>query len=151
METDCRLVENKPQAALVVRTRTRVQDLPKVLGQVFGQIAAYVAQAGGALKGPAFTAYHNMDMQDLDVEIGFPVAVPVPPQGRMVVTEIPGGKAAVAMHIGPYDTVERTYKRLEAFMKEQHVTPRGVAYEMYFDPPETPPEKIRTQIMFPLV
>jgi hypothetical protein len=39
--------------------------------------------------GPAFVAHHNMDMQNLDIEQGFPVSKPLPAKGEIQPGEIP--------------------------------------------------------------
>jgi effector-binding domain-containing protein len=36
------------------------------------------------------------------------------------------------------------------WVKERGYEATGVAYEIYFSGPETPPQEIKTQIMFPL-
>ena len=68
------LRERQSQPTLVIRTRSAVQDMPQVLGQAWGAIMHYAGQKGLQPSGPPFVAYHNMDMQDLDLEIGFPFA-----------------------------------------------------------------------------
>jgi effector-binding domain-containing protein len=42
------------------------------------------------------------------------------------------------------------YDELAEFIIDHGYESTGVAYEFYFDPPETPPEKTRTLILFPL-
>jgi effector-binding domain-containing protein len=92
-----------------------------------------------------------MDMQDLDVEIGFPVARELPGRGDIRAGEIAGGKAATCLYTGPYEDIGQPYEALSQWMEENGYEPTGVAYEMYLnDPQETPPEELQTQIMFPL-
>jgi effector-binding domain-containing protein len=95
--------------------------------------------------------YHNMDMNNLDVEIGFPVTQASGGSGRVKPGKLPGGKAAVTLHVGPYDKIGEAYDRLTAFVKEQGLKPLEVCYEFYLnDPVETPPEELKTEIYFPL-
>jgi len=74
MSYNCELKEQPPQPALSVRTRAAVQDLPQLFGKVYGAIMQYLGELGEQPAGMPFAAYYNMDMQNLDVEIGFPVA-----------------------------------------------------------------------------
>jgi hypothetical protein len=78
-----------------------VDNLPKLLGRVFGAIMAYL----GALKkepgGPPFVAYHNMDMQKLDVEVGFPILGMLPGKKEIQPATIPGGEVPTCMHTEP--------------------------------------------------
>jgi effector-binding domain-containing protein len=89
-------------------------------------------------------------MQNLDVEIGFPVSRPLPDWGDIKSGALPAGKFASTMHFGPYDTLSLAYEALTQYVKENGYEPTGVAYEFYFSGPETPPDKIQTQIVFPL-
>ena len=147
----CEVKEQPAQLTLSVRTWTPVQDLPDVLGQAFGAVAHYLADLGEQPAGPPFTIYYNMDMQNLDVEMGFPVARGLPGKGEIQASQISGGKFATCLHTGPYSEVGQAYSALSAWMQENKHEPTGIAYEMYLnDPSETPPEALQTQIMFPL-
>ncbi len=111
----------------------------------------YLGELGVYPSGAPFTAYFNMDMEDLDLEIGMPVAEPVAAKGDIASSEIPAGKYVTATHVGPYEKFEETYTVLMAYMGEQGVDGSGVAYEFYLnDPSETPPEKLITEILIQL-
>ena len=146
------LRERQSQPTLVIRTRSAVQDMPQVLGQAWGAIMHYAGQKGLQPSGPPFVAYHIMDMQDLDLEIGFPFAKKLDGAGEVLAGEIPGGKAAGCLHVGPYDQLRAAYKALGKWMEANGYTPAGVAYESYLnDPQTTPPEALQTDIFFPLL
>lgn len=146
------LRERQSQPTLVIRTRSAVQDMPQVLGQAWGAIMHYAGQKGLQPSGPPFVAYHNMDMQDLDLEIGFPFAKKLDGAGEVLAGEIPGGKAAGCLHVGPYDQLRAAYRALGKWMEANGYTPAGVAYESYLnDPQTTPPEALQTDIFFPLL
>ena len=49
-----------------------VESLPQVVGQAYGAIMEYAGQLGVQPSGAPFVAYYNMDLADLDMEIGFP-------------------------------------------------------------------------------
>lgn len=145
------ILRKKEQPALSIRYRTAAAKLPETMGPVFGQIAAYMARKGIPFAGPPFAMYHNMDMEDLDVEIGFPVNSPAPGEGRVKPGRLPGGKLAMATHIGSYESLGGTYEKLTAFVQERALTPEEYMYEEYLNSPEdTAPEKLATNIYFPL-
>jgi effector-binding domain-containing protein len=92
-----------------------------------------------------------MDMQDLDLEIGFPFAQKLEVEGEVLEGEIPGGKAAECLHVGPYDQVGAAYDALQKWMEANRHTPSGVAYEFYLNDPQiTPAAELQTQVVFPL-
>ncbi len=151
MDFQCEIKEQVAQPTLSIRGRTPIDGLPQLLGESYGKIAGYLAELGEGPAGAPFAAYYNMDMQDLDVEIGFPVSKPLAGKGDIQASEVPGGKLAVAMHVGPYGDIAPAYDALFQFVKEQGYEPTGISYEFYLnDPEETPPEKLQTQIIFPL-
>jgi effector-binding domain-containing protein len=147
----CSIEDWPGQPALTVRLRTPVERLPQVMGSSYGAIAGYLAQLGEQPAGAPFAAYHNMDMKDLDVEIGFPVYRPLPPRDEIQAGKIPDGPVATCRFTGPYGEIHSAYEALTRWMAEQGHRPTGVAYELYLnDPTVTPPAELETQIAFPL-
>lgn len=144
------IIELKERPTAAVRFRTPVNELPQVMGTVYGEIAGYMGKKGIQFAGPPFAMYYNMDMNNLDVEIGFPVAERIEGEGRVQPGTLPGGPAATAKHVGPYATIEGTYNALTAFVKEKGlVADEECMYEEYLNSPEeTPPEKLATNIYF---
>jgi effector-binding domain-containing protein len=121
------------------------------LGRAYGAIAQYLGELGEQPVGPPFTAYYNMDMQNLDVEIGFPVSGRLPGKDDISASEIQGGKVATCLYTGPYSEIEPAYNALSQWMKDNGYEATGVAYEMYLnDPEQTAPQELQTQIVFPL-
>ena len=151
MNFRCEIKEQAAQPTLSVRAHTPIDGLPKLLGESYGKIAGYLAKLGEEPTGAPFAAYYNMDMQNLDVEIGFPVAKPLTGQGDIRASEVPGGKLGCALHTGQYSDIAPAYDALTQYVQEQGFEPVGVSYEFYLnDPGETPQEKLQTQIVFPL-
>ncbi len=151
MDFHCEIKEQGPQPILSIRARTPVDGLPQLLGEAYGKIAGYLAELGERPAGAPFTAYYNMDMQDLDVEVGFPVGKPLTGKDDIQAGQVPGGKLGYALHTGPYSEIAPAYDALTQFVKEQGYEPTGAAYEFYLnDPGETPQEQLQTQIVFPL-
>jgi effector-binding domain-containing protein len=151
MSYKCQVKEQATRPTLVVRTRTSVKELGKVLGDAYGAIAQYLCELGEQPAGPPFAAYYNQDMQDLDVEIGFPVARELPHRGDIRASQIPGGRMATCLYTGPYTGMAPAYTALSQWMQENRYQPTGVAYEVYLsDPGEMSPEELQTEIVFPL-
>ena len=100
------LVEKPAQSVISIRTRSSVENLPQVLGGVYGSIMNYLNEIGAEPAGAPFVGYFNMDMQDLDLEAGFPVSKPVAGKGELKPSEIPAGPRVACMHIGPYNQIE---------------------------------------------
>ena len=69
-EYSCEVVEEKARPSISVRTRTSVQDLPDTMHYIYIEIIQHLAGMGVEPNGPTYAAHYNIDMQDLDVEIG---------------------------------------------------------------------------------
>jgi effector-binding domain-containing protein len=152
MSNEVTIQEIPEQHVLSLRTRSAVASLPALMGKVYGSIAAYLEANKAFPAGPPFAAYFNMEMDDLDIEIGMPVAVPLPGTGEFGPGVIPGGRYASLVHVGPYDKLAPAYQALTTWMEENGQVPSGVAYEHYLnDPQGTPPEALQTEIRFALL
>jgi effector-binding domain-containing protein len=139
------------QITLTIRTRAAVQDLPKVMHKAYSSIVQHLEELGEQPSGPGYAAYHNMDMQNLDVEIGFPVSKELTGKREIKMSEIPSGRYATCIHTGPYSKIEPAYSSLMKWISEKGYEAIGVSYELYLNDPDiTPPEKLHTKILFPL-
>ncbi len=67
----CEIYEQVAQPTLTIRTHTPVAKLPQVLGESYGAIGQYLGRLGETPGGAPFVAYYNMNMEDLDIEVGF--------------------------------------------------------------------------------
>ncbi len=151
MEYQCEIKEMPAQDTLCVRVRAKAQDLPQVMGRWFGEIGRYLVELRQPPTGMPYSGYFNMDIQDMDVEIGFPVGKPLPGKGDIQPGTLPGGRMAAVMHFGSYDTLEAAYHALQAYVQVQGLTATGVWYELYMnDPNQVAPEQIQTLVLMPL-
>ena len=71
MHTACEVKEFPDRPVLSVRTHAGVQELPRVLGDIYGRIMQYLGELKTQPTGMPFVIYYNMDMSNLDIEVGF--------------------------------------------------------------------------------
>jgi effector-binding domain-containing protein len=151
MDYKCELHEKPAQPVLSIRTRAAVSDLPSVLGTAYNSLMGYLAQIGEQPVGAPFVAYYNMDMQDLDIEVGFPVSKVLTGKDEIIQSEIPAGKHVSCIHVGPYSKVEQAYNALTQWIEKTGFTPTGISYEFYLNDPSTTPEnELMTKVVFPV-
>ncbi|MDR2866500.1 MAG: GyrI-like domain-containing protein [Methanomassiliicoccaceae archaeon] len=149
--TDIMIMGQTEQDTLTVRTRTKVTDLPRLVGQVYPKLFAYLAELGEIPMDMPFITYYNMDMNDLDVEVGVPVSKTLPPRGEMAAGRIPEGKAVVCMFRGSYADTESTYNEMWKWAADNNLRPAGTAREHYFnDPMSFPESELLTKIVLTL-
>ena len=89
-----------------------MENLPQTIGQGFGTVAQYLGEIGQQPAGAPYVAYYNMDMSDLDIEIGFPVSKKLPGKGEIKASQIPGGKMGACLYTGPYQEMPSAYEAL---------------------------------------
>jgi len=145
------IVDQAAQPVLSIRVRTSVERLPEWLGKAYSLVIRHMAELGEQPTGAPFAAYHNMDMQNLDVEAGFPVARILPGKGEIAAREIEAGKQARCLHTGPYAASAPVYEALTKYLSEKGYTSTGVAFEYYLNESgQTPEDELQTMIVFPL-
>ena len=123
--SEMNLLEKNEQPTLCIRTRTRVENLPALIGQSYGKLGAYFGRLGRHPADVPYVAYHNMDMQDLDVEMGFPVAEALPGDGEIVSGRIPAGKSVFCMYRGAYGEMAPVYQEMAAWIAQNGLIPTG--------------------------
>ena len=151
MSYNCEIVEQPAQPTLSIRAKSAVQDLPQLLGKGYGAIMGYLGELGVDPSGEPFVIYYNMDMQNLDIELGFPVIQPLPGKGEIHAARMEAGKVATCLYVGPYADCGPAYEALAQFVKDQGYEASGVAIEYYLNDPSQPPyEEPQTRIALPL-
>lgn len=148
----CELRNLDSRPALTIRLKTKAGDIAEVFDEGYSSIAGYLGSKGKTPQGPPFAIYYNMEMDNLEVEFGFPVEKKMDGEGNIKSSVTPSGKAATSLYIGPYEEVEPVYDALIKWIKDNGLEANGVAYEIYLnDPAETPPDELKTQICLMLV
>lgn len=70
---------------------------------------------------------------------------------RIAIRSLNEGKCVQALHVGPYDTVGRTYFRIRSFMSKNGLIPNGNYHEIYLsDPARSRAENLKTIVRQPV-
>ena len=148
---DIKLEELQAKPVLSIRTHTSIEKLPQLIGDSYHQIATYMQEIGEQPKEVPFVAYYNMDMQNMDVEMGFPVSKPLPGKDDIKAGDTMAGKAAVYMYKGLYSEMEPVYNKIFKWLGGKGYQPKGVYYEHYYNSPgEVPDSELLTRIVIPV-
>lgn len=79
--------------------------------------------------------YHHPPNRQLpmDVEFGVEVVRPFTASGEVVLVETPAGKVASALHIGPYDQMNKTHAAIHDWAATNGASFAGKSWEIYGD------------------
>lgn len=146
------LVELEPATTAVVRGVVTWAELRDFFDASFGTLARAVEAQRITLLGPAFGLYHGDPGDTLDLEVGFPTAGAVRPEGDVVAGSLPGGRAARLTHHGSFDGLAGSWARLHTWMREQGLSPGADRWETYVTQPspDMDPRELRTELSWPL-
>jgi effector-binding domain-containing protein len=144
-----------PQPALSIRKTTSVDKLPQEIGQAYRAIMQYMGEIGEQPVGMPFAAYYNMDMQNLDTEIGFPVAKQIDGKNDVKASELVAGKYATCTYKGPYKEIGPAYEAIQKWIDDNGLKAAYAAsrpcYEFYLNSPmEVPESELLTKIVIPV-
>jgi effector-binding domain-containing protein len=146
------LVTLEPSPAAVVRATMAVSDFPSFFGHAFGAVAAAVAGQGLEIVGEPFAFVPSSPADVVEVAAGFPVSAAAERAGDVVPLELPGGRGVTTVHVGPYDTMAKTYEQMRDWISVQSLSPGTHLWEVYLSDPaaEPDPSTWRTRIVWPV-
>ncbi|GGM31052.1 GyrI-like domain-containing protein [Dactylosporangium sucinum] len=157
------IIEREPQPYVAIGGAVPMHELAKVADRM-GDVFAYLAVRGAEPAGAPFFKYDVIDMDNLlEVEVGVPLAVPVPGEGPVTAGVLPAGRYATVTHVGHPDELLGVTGELLAWADAQGLvfdkvdTPRGERWacrlELYETDPAVEPDmhKWSTTLAFKLL
>lgn len=137
----------------------------ELLGEVFSTVPAQVIQrvmaVGAKPAGALYARYPTYTDDEVDMEVGIPIAAPVAglepvaslERGEVGAGELPAGLVAATMHLGSYQGLPATYEKLHAWIHDQGLAEGEGPWESYLDDPGDMSGDIshlRTEVVWPL-
>lgn len=153
MSYEVHVKQVSPQVVVTQRRHSSLAELGDAMQTACAKIAMAVDPPDAARGVPFALYYEPFRPEDIEVEIGLPVA----PDAKVTEAEVhrrelPGGPVAYTVHLGPYSTIGAAYEALDAWIDEHGHARRGPPRELYLVGPgqaETPSE-YRTEIEIPI-
>jgi AraC family transcriptional regulator len=124
------------------------------------KVHKYIEANGGQIAGPPIFVCHETPKEvvkvnlqhNADVEVAIPVSGPVEGDEEIACYELSGGLMAKITHQGPYERSAAAYRKLFAWIAENHKKVAGPTREVYLnDPRKVPPEELLTEIYAPVI
>jgi AraC family transcriptional regulator len=126
--------------------------IPAAITEALTKIFAHSEKAGLTIAGWPFSRYPSVGPGLLTIECGVPLAAAGSGEGDVEAIVLPGGPAAFALHMGPYDKLTDTYVAIEQWMESSGARASGAPWEQYVnDPSDFPdPADWKTEVYWPL-
>ncbi|MGE0193281.1 MAG: GyrI-like domain-containing protein [Planctomycetota bacterium] len=142
------VVELERTPVLGVKVDVKQSEIGHRIGELLPQL---MKVAGSQAAGAPLARWHAWKDDVGTMELAVPVKRALPATGRFQPDALPGGKAIVTWHVGPYDDLHVTWKALREAMKERGLEGRAEPWEEYVsDCSSVPADQVRTRIVWPI-
>lgn len=141
----------EPFAYVCMRVKGSYSQIQETIGKLMMEIQAQNAAPTGPLMGVYYSNPEQVDSQDLEWEIGFPITPRQGIQPPLALKEWNYTQVAAATHKGPYSEAPKTITKIMEWMAANGCTASGPVLERYLDmnPSEMKPEDLKTEIWIP--
>jgi AraC family transcriptional regulator len=140
------------QPILYIRRQVRRTELPQFFAECYPRLYGHGAQAGLAIAGQPAARYITVGPGQWTVDAVMPLRSPAATEGEITAGTLQGGPAAVAIHMGPYEQLEGTYRAVEKWIAERGYRHNGPPWEVYVTDPGQEPDssKWKTEVYWPI-
>jgi effector-binding domain-containing protein len=144
------LYEQPEQHVLSIRKTIRFNDFPNIAKQVYEQIDEYTRQKNLLFSDCPFVCYHNSDLENLDVEMGFPVAKPVSGYGEIGGHTFPVQKVVSGIFLGAYEETDPLMLEILQWITTNGYEQLGSIFNYYLNDGDRPASEQLTKIVIPI-
>lgn len=94
--------------------------------------------------------FHNIDLESLDVEIGYEIARSVETSGDVITQVLPSQAVVTAIDRGPYEKQDSTLNELMKWIPENGFIANGGIYYHYLNDENQPQNEYLTEMYIPV-
>lgn len=130
----------------VRKTIDFMKEYSNFAGQALRATGDYLNEKGlFPMSGP-IVCFHNMELENLDVEMGWQITEKIENKNNMACNFMPAGKIVSTIDLGPYEEQDPTLEDLFSWIKENGYEPKGPICYCYLNDTERPPAQFLTQM-----
>lgn len=138
------LVDLPRRTTVVRRERVSMSAIPSKMHELLPAVFGALAPHGLAPAGPPFARWYGMD-DPIDMAVGIPVAGDTGSiSAPFAVEDLPGGRCAVLVHVGPFDQMPGSWKALFGWVQAEGLAPEA-SWEEYLTDPRQEPDSSKWQ------
>ena len=121
------------------------------IGKAIGDILPAIEENGAFPSSGLTVCFHNMELEALDVEVGFTVAQPIQPRGNVKLAKLPARTIAMTIDRGPYEQQDPTLEALMKWIPDNGYKAVGGIYYHYLNGEDQPQSEYLTEMFIPIV
>lgn len=134
----CAVVPVSPVLLALAEEEIPRSQIPVRIRGMFDVVYAWLRNAPVRQAGHNYALYDHCTPQALRVRVGFPVSGWFADTDLVKCVELAAGRAAHAVHVGPYAELHRTYAELHSWCSQHELALTDPSWEVYGDPTEDP-------------
>jgi effector-binding domain-containing protein len=119
-------------------------------GNSFDRITEHLENLNELPGGAPIVCFHNMDLENLDVEIGFPVANSLEGNEDITANTLPSQKVVTAIDCGSYEKSDSTLEELFSWIQGNGYEMQGEIYYQYLNDDNRPESELLTKMILPI-
>lgn len=127
-----------------------MNDYPDFAEQAFAATSKYLSEKECLPMSGPVVCFHNMDLENLDVELGWQIAQEVTGDEKMQCNLIPSRKVVSAIDLGPYEAQDPTLEDMMGWIRENGYELLGPIWYCYLNDTERPAAEYLTQMLLPV-
>lgn len=122
------------------------------MGAMYKQISDFVQKNNLSITDMPLAIYHSINEDNMEIECGIPVNEPFESKAGIICGKRAAGKYAFAIHVGSYETLEKTHTTIQKWISDHGFSISGGPIEVYLTDPQSEPNpgKWVTNIYYPL-
>ena len=132
------------------KTINFLNEFSDFAGQSFDKITKHLENLNELLGGDPIVCFHNMDLEKLDVEVGFPVANPIEGKDEIISKQIPSQKIITTIDLGPYEKQDPTLEEIFTWIQKNGYEMQGQIYYQYLNDTERSENEFLTKMIIPI-
>ena len=143
MGHDPKIEERAEQPYAGIRATTAPDGIPAVVDEGFPELFGWLAERGIAPAAAPFIRYHASG-DEIDLELGVPVAEPVEAAGRITPGALAAGRWATLLHVGSFGGLGASWDLLQGWLDAHGVdVDASTRVEQYLVDPSAEPDSAK--------
>ena len=142
-----------PYIGIRVNMPTNAAEIGPKMGQIYGQLGAFMGQNAIEMAGMPMTVYYFNEDGSIDMECAMPTTEQVTASTDVIASKTTySGSLLKGIHLGDYNGLESSHTQLMSYLAQNDYEQAGEMYEIYITDPgvELDTAKWQTDIYIPV-